>query len=124
MRTSSHTNTLKVKTACSDLISVDHSLAIADLPSKNDIDGNTLTTDDINKEERFSELPLTSAKEESGKAEEEKPTASVPPKDLQWFRKLMIRNCNCVLHLFFVRLHAGLPFLYIVARRLFLFPRM
>lgn len=44
---------------------MDHSLAIAELPSKNDIDGNTLTTDDINKEERFSELPFTSAKEES-----------------------------------------------------------
>ena len=74
LRTSSHTNTQKVKTACSNLISVDHSLGVAGLPSKNDIDGNTISSDDINKKEKASELPLTSAKEESGKAEEEKPT--------------------------------------------------
>ena len=76
---------------------MDHSLAIAELPSKNDIDGNTLTTDDINKEERFSELPLTKSqwrKWASGKSEEEKLTASVLSKDLQWFRKLMMRNCT------------------------------
>jgi len=53
---------------------MDHSLDVANLPSKNDIDRNTISSVDINKEERASELPLTSVKEESGKAEEEKPT--------------------------------------------------
>ena len=75
LRTSSRTNTLKVKTACSNPISVNHSLGVADQPSKNDIDGNTISNININKEERASELPLTNSKEKPGKAEEEKPTA-------------------------------------------------
>jgi len=78
LRTSSRTNTLKVKTACSNLDSVDHSVGVADLPSKNDIDVNTLSTDNINKGKGASEVPLTSAKEEPGNVDEEKPTAATP----------------------------------------------
>jgi len=76
LRTSSRMNTLKVKTACSNLNSVDQSVGVADLPSKNDIDENILSSDNINKGKRASELPLTRAKEEPGKVDEEKLTAS------------------------------------------------
>ena len=41
LRTSSRTSTLKVKTASSNLISANQLLSVSDLPSKNNIDGNT-----------------------------------------------------------------------------------
>jgi len=78
LQTSSRTNTLKVKTACSNLNSVDHSVGVANLTSKNDIDENTLSTDNINKGKGASELPHTSAKEEPGKVDEEKTAAATP----------------------------------------------
>ena len=75
LHTSSRTSTLKVKTASSNLISANQLLWISDLPSKNDIDGNTLSTDNIAKENKASELlPLTSTKEWPGDAGEEQPT--------------------------------------------------
>ena len=74
LRTSSRTSTLKVKTASSNLFIANQLLSVSDLPSKNDIDGNTLSTDAVTNEDKASELPLTSTKEWPGEAWEEKPT--------------------------------------------------